>query len=136
VIYFDSDVIFHFLVLQDDQKHRKSRGLVLDAIDSGEFAISSLVIQEVGFGLARFGISSEEISIKLSFLHSINTIEIQNSDIDRALSLAQAIGFKHVNDCVHTAVAERVMPKQFYTYNKSDFSRIKKLAKVAIKILT
>jgi predicted nucleic acid-binding protein len=136
VIYFDSDVIFHFLVLQDDQKHRKSRELVFLAIDTQEFAISSLAIQEVGFGLARFGISGEEISAKLTFLHSINTIEIQNSDITRALALAQAIGYKHINDCVHTAVAERVMPKQFYTYNKSDFSRIKKLARVTINILT
>ena len=65
MIYFDSDVIFHFLVLQDDQKHRKSRKLVFEAIDSQEFAISSLVVQEVGFGLARFGISNEEILAKL-----------------------------------------------------------------------
>lgn len=84
----------------------------------------------------RFGISGEEISAKPSFLHSINTIEIQNSDIARALALARTIGFKHINDCVHTAVAERVVPKQFYTYNKSDFNRIKKLAKVSIEILT
>lgn len=135
MIYFDSDVIFHFLVLQDDKKHRASRKLVLDAISAQEFAISSLAIQEVGFGLARFGISADEISAKLSFLHSINTVPVENEDIWRAIVLAERIGYKHINDCIHTAVAERLTPKRFYTYNKSDFARIKKLTNVFIKIL-
>lgn len=136
MVYFDSDVIFHFLVLQDEHKHQESRTLVLNAIAAKEFAISSLVVQEVGFGLAKFGISGEEISAKLSFLHSINTIEINNSDITRAISLAENIGFKHINDCIHTAVAERLLPEQFFTYNKSDFVRIKRATKLPINILT
>jgi predicted nucleic acid-binding protein len=107
----------------------------MQAIDSQEFAMSSLSIQEVGFGLARFGISNDEISAKLSFLHSINTVEIDNSNITRAIALAEKIGFKHINDCVHTAIAERLMPKRFYTYNKADFIRIKKVTKIAINIL-
>ncbi|TDE08188.1 PIN domain-containing protein [Dyadobacter psychrotolerans] len=94
--YFDSDVIFNFLVLQDDDKHHQARTLVLNAMDNNVFTISTLVIQEVGFGLARFGLSNEEIEAKLSFLSSINTIEVNVSHIIRALILAKIIGFKHI----------------------------------------
>ncbi|WP_229207971.1 type II toxin-antitoxin system VapC family toxin [Dyadobacter beijingensis] len=135
MIYFDSDVIFNFLVIQDARKHEESRTQVLGAIAAGEFAISSLVIQEVGFGLAKFGISAQEIAAKLAFLLSINTVEIVNADINRAIQLAEQIGFKHINDCVHTAVAERMLPDRLVTYNKADFGRIKKMTKIRVKIL-
>lgn len=135
MIYFDSDVVFNFIVIQDREKHEQSRQLVLDAIREETFVISTLVIQEVGFGLSRFGLSNEEISTKLTFLASINTIIIGKEDIFNALRLARIIGFKHINDCVHSAVAERLNTDSFYTYNKSDFKRIKRHTQLEITIL-
>ena len=133
--YFDSDVIFNFLVLQDEEKHEQARQLVFDAIKNLKFVISTLVIQEVGYGLARFGLSNEEIESKLSFLSSQNLLGIEPSIIPRALILANKIGFKHINDCVHTAIAENLNPEKFYTYNKSDFKRIQKHTRLKITIL-
>lgn len=135
MIYFDSDVVFNFLVVQDQEKHEQSRRLILDAIREETFVISTLVIQEVGFGLARFGLTNEEIAAKLTFMASINTVTIETMHLLRALRLAEVIGFKHINDCVHTAVAESIESDLFYTYNKSDFKRIKKHTRLAISIL-
>jgi len=135
VEYFDSDVIFNSLVIQDEEKHKEARSLVLDAIQKNTFIISTLVIQEVGFGLARFGLSNEEIESKLTLLASQNLIAVEPSSIFRALILAKKIGFKHVNDCVHTAIAESLNPDKFYTYNKSDFKRLQKHTNVEITIL-
>ena len=75
--YFDSDVIFNSLVIQDEEKHKEARSLVLDAIQKNTFIISTLVIQEVGFGLARFGLSNEEIESKLTLLASQNLIAVE-----------------------------------------------------------
>lgn len=133
--YFDSDVIFNFLVLQDEEKHKEARQLVFDAIKNLRFVISTLVVQEVGFGLARFGLSSDEIESKLTLLSSQNLIGVEPSVMIRALFLAKKIGFKHINDCVHTAIAENLNPEKFYTYNKSDFKRIQKHTKLKITIL-
>ena len=89
--YFDSDVIFNFLVLQDEQKHIEARNLVLNAIENNQFVISTLVIQEVGYGLARFGLSNEEIDNKLTLLSSQNLLGIEPSNIPSALILARKL---------------------------------------------
>ena len=135
MVYFDSDVVFNFLAVQDQEKHEQSRQLVLDAIREETFVISTSVVHEVGFGLARFGLSNEEIEAKLTFLVSVNTVIVEVNDVVNALSLAKKVGFKHINDCVHTTVAERLRSDNFYTYNKSDFKRIQKHTRLKITIL-
>lgn len=134
MIYFDSDVLFNYLVIQDADKHKQAKQLILDAIEKGSFVISTLVIQEVGYGMARQEITSEEIEEKLTAL-SLNLVGIGQADILRSLQLAKKIGFKHINDCVHTAVAESLDCQVFYTYNKSDFKRIQKYTNLNINIL-
>ena len=133
--YFDSDVIFNFLVIQDPDKHEEARSLVFKAIGKGTFVTSTLTIQEVGYGLARFGLSNDEIESKLSLLSSLDLAVVTQANIVRALDLAKMIGFKHINDCVHTALAESLSPTKFYTYNNSDFKRIQKYTNIEISIL-
>lgn len=84
--------------------------------------------------MARQEITSEEIEEKLTAL-SFNLVGIGQPDILRGLQLAKKIGFKHINDCVHTAVAESLNCQVLYTYNKSDFKRIQKCTKLKITIL-
>lgn len=134
MIYFDSDVLFNYLVIQDITKHHQARSLINGAIESGSFGISTLVIQEVAYGMAREGIQAEEIESKLA-LFSGDLISVVREDILRGLAIAKSIGFKHINDCVHTAIAERNNCERFYTYNKSDFKRIKKHTDLLVSIL-
>ncbi|MCE7043583.1 type II toxin-antitoxin system VapC family toxin [Dyadobacter sp. CY312] len=133
--YFDSDVIFNFLVIQDPDKHEEARNLVFKAIGKGTFVTSTLTIQEVGYGLARFGLSNDEIESKLSFIASLDLAVVTQANIVRALDIAKMIGFKHINDCVHTALAESLSLTKFYTYNNSDFKRIQKHTNIEISIL-
>ncbi len=135
MLYFDSDVVFHFLVLQEDNKHKQARQLVLDAVRERKFVISTLVIQEVGYAMARFELANEEITNKLSYLSTINTVDVQNIVVPRALELAGIVGFKHINDCVHTAISESLKVEKLCTYNKADFKRIQKLTDLEIIIL-
>lgn len=133
--YFDSDVIFNYVVIQDAVKHEQANKLILEAIAQDQFIISTLVIQEVGYGLARFELKSDLIKYELDYLLSLNITNIHKEHLSRALQLAESIGFKHINDCIHAAVAESLNCDVFYTYNKSDFRRIQKISSLDIIIL-
>ena len=133
--YFDSDVIFNYVVIQDAVKHEQANKLILEAIAQDQFIISTLVIQEVGYGLARFELKSDLIKYELDYLLSLNITNIHKQHLSRALQLSEAIGFKHINDCIHAAVAESLNCDVFYTYNRSDFRRIQKISSLDIIIL-
>ncbi|MCF0065436.1 PIN domain-containing protein [Dyadobacter chenwenxiniae] len=133
--YFDSDVIFNYVVIQDPVKHEQANQLIFEAIAQDRFVISTLVIQEVGYGLARFELKSDVIKYELDYLLSLNITNIQKQHLSRALQLSETIGFKHINDCLHAAVAESLSCDVFYTYNKSDFRRIQNLTSLDIIIL-
>jgi predicted nucleic acid-binding protein len=135
VRYFDSDVIFNYVVVQDYAKNQRANRLILDAITDACFVISTLVLQELGYGLARFDLEPKQIKIELEFLTSLNICTISKNDLNRAIQLSETIGFKHINDCIHTAVAENLNCESLYTYNKSDFKRIQKLTDLEIIIL-
>jgi predicted nucleic acid-binding protein len=47
---------------------------------------------------------------------------------------SEQIGFRQINDCIHTAIAEKHCT-ELITYNKKDFSKIAKLTSINIKIL-
>lgn len=72
---------------------------------------------------------------KLEFLTSLRVVEVSLKDVLRAMNLARHKGFKHINDCIHTALAESLSLDKFYTYNRSDFKRIQKYSKLNILIL-
>ena len=91
MIYFDSDVLFNYLVVQDTTKHQQARKLINEAIENGQFGISTLVIQEVAYGMSRDWATNEEIEEKLTVL-STNLISVEQKDIVRGLSLAKTIG--------------------------------------------
>ncbi|MCE7062983.1 type II toxin-antitoxin system VapC family toxin [Dyadobacter sp. CY343] len=133
--YFDSHVIFNYVVVQDYAKNQRANRLILDAITDARFVISTLVVQELGYGLARFDLEAKQIRVELEFLTSLNISTVSKSDLNRALQLAEMIGFKHIKDCIHTAVAENLECESLYTYNKSDFRRIQKFTDLEIIIL-
>jgi predicted nucleic acid-binding protein len=135
MFYFDSDVIFNAITLQDEVKNKESHELIIDALNNDLFVISTLVIQEVGYGLARYEIANSIIKDELEYWSALNVKTTQTPNLARALHLAQQIGFKHINDCIHTALAESLKCDRFYTYNKSDYKRIQKHTDLQIIIL-
>ncbi|WP_406566176.1 type II toxin-antitoxin system VapC family toxin [Dyadobacter linearis] len=128
-------MIFNYVVIQDYAKNQRANRLILDAIKDACFVISTLVLPELGYVLARFDLEPKQIKIELEFLTSLNICTISKNDLNRAIQLSETIGFKHINDCIHTAVAENLNCESLYTYNKSDFKRIQKLTDLEIIIL-
>lgn len=121
--YIDTDVLIHALVNQNRELHLKVTGMISEMIDRNRFFISWLTIQEVGFVLSKLDQPIPFITSKLNALISSVPASYGNPEFSRAMALAEIIGYKDFNDCLHTAIAEQHC-SDIYTCNYKDFKRI------------
>lgn len=133
--YFDTDVIINAIIEQDPVKHQEAKALIFKALNDNSFVISTLVIQETAYALARLSIPSEEIERNLAFFSTQNVHLAEHAALKRGIELGSLIGFKNINDCIHTAIAESINCQQLHTYNKADFKRIQTCTNLKIRIL-
>ena len=132
--YFDTDVLVNATVNQNPIKNIESNELLEQAILAETFTISWLSIQELGFVLAKLNQTTLEINVSLTQLIASIPVSYDKSIFERAIELANQIGFKDFNDCLHTAIAEQYCT-DLYTYNREDFKRIQPLTFLNIHIL-
>lgn len=134
MIYFDTDVLIHFLIPQEPDKHQQANALYEAAAQKGRFFVSLLCLQETAFVLHRLNQSPDGIEKMLStFLPSL-PVAYTLEQMKRGIAIAKQVGFQHINDCLHLAIAEDHCT-ELVTYNKSDFKRIQKHSKLKITIL-
>lgn len=134
MLYFDTDVLIHFIVNQENKKHEKAIKLVSRSISDNTFFISFVSLQETAFVLSKLGFEHDFISQNVkTFSHFAKagvTVEI----FHRACVLAESLGFKNINDCLHIAIAEEFCD-ELVTYNKKDFQKASELTPIKISIL-
>ncbi len=134
MIYLDTDVLIHFLVPQDISKYRVAKNIFDKVISSGKFKVSFLTMQETAYVLNRLGLGKEDIESTLTTFLTFEPVGYEVSEMQRAISLCKNLGFQHINDCLHTAIAERHCD-ELYTFNKADFRRIAQLSKLKMVVL-
>ena len=132
--YFDTDVLVNFVYNQDTGKHLESISLVEKFMVDESFSISWLSIQETGFVLAKLKQSDDFITQKLYDLMTFSPLNYDILIFNRGIELANHIGFRDFNDCLHVAIAEQYCT-DFYTYNREDFKKIQPLTFLNIHIL-
>ena len=132
--YFDTDVLVNAIVIQDEHKHKESIDLITDSIENGSFLISLLVLQELVFVLSKLGCSNEFIKKYLNYFTEFALINYDADLFTRASELADQIGYKNINDCLHVAMAEKYC-NEIITYNKKDFKNITDFSTTRITIL-
>jgi predicted nucleic acid-binding protein len=134
MIYFDTDVLIHFLIKQNAILHTEANDVIEKAMLSNKFALSWLSIQETGFVLAKLNQEPSFISSKLKVLSGAPPLQYGLTEFNRAVQLAEIIGFKDFNDCLHTAIAEQYCT-DFYTCNYKDFTKIQPQTSLNIHFL-
>ena len=132
--YFDSDVLINSLVIQDSKKHKEANDLIESSLIGKTFTISLLSLQEVSFVLSKLNYSKDFINKNLNFYMRINPFIPDLQNFQRAIELANHIGFSNINDCIHTAVAESYC-MELITFNRKDFNKLKKYSTIKINIL-
>lgn len=132
--YIDTDVLIHSLINQDQQRHLSVNDLLEEMIKENTFLISFLNIQEIGFVLAKLNQPVPFISSKLNALISSLPVSYSSTEFARAITLAEHIGFKDFNDCLHLAIAEQHCT-DLYTFNYKDFKRLQAYTTLKINFL-
>ena len=134
MLYFDTDVIVHYIILQDKNKQTVARQLIKQAIENNVFFISTLTYQELAFVLAKLGMRESSIVNNLSFFMQLIIGTYKKTELIRADKIAHKVGYRNINDCIHTAIAEKHCT-ELITFNKKDFSTIKQYSDLKITIL-
>lgn len=134
VKYFDSDVLINSLVIQDSKKHKEANDLVESSLREKNFTVSLLSLQEVSFVLSKLNYSKDFIIKNLNFYIRNNPLIPDSQIFQRAIELANHIGFSNINDCIHTSVAESYC-QELITFNRKDFSKLKIYSTIKIIIL-
>lgn len=134
MIYFDSDVLINYLVIQDKDKYATAKELYEKATREGQFFISLLSLQETSFVLAKLKMPDKEITEKMEVFWTNAPVDYNLELFKRACVLAELVGYQNVNDCLHTAIAE-LHCDEFATFNRSDFKRIQNFTDLRINIL-
>ena len=134
MIYIDTDVLVNAYVVQDVEKNQQANQLIRQANDNDIAVISTLTVQELLFVLAKLGIEDEVIHSIYNEVMQLQPLAYGPETLQRAFDMANRIGFRNINDCIHTAIAESHCT-ELITYNKRDFSKIKEFATVRVTIL-
>lgn len=134
MIYLDTDVLVHFLVPQDISKYRTAKEIFDRASSLEKLRVSFLTMQETAYVLHRLGLGKQDIESILTTFLTFAPLNYEAPEMRRAISLCKNMGFQHINDCLHTAIAERHC-NELYTFNKSDFRRIAPLSKLKVVVL-
>ena len=134
MIYIDTDVLIHAYIVQDERKHRQANELVEAAVANEGIAISTLSIQEALYALKRNSVDSARVLEIYEALIRMRPVAYDVETLRRAVDIATRVGFRRINDCIHTAIAE-IHCTELVTYNRGDFNRIREFAAVDIRIL-
>ena len=132
--YIDTDVLIHSIINQNSDLHLKINDIIEEMAINNTFLISLLTVQETGFVLAKLDQPQPFIISKMQVLLNAMPVQYGNAEFNRALELAETIGFKDFNDCLHMAIAEQHCTDLF-TCNYKDFKRIQPLTNVKIHFL-
>lgn len=134
MIYIDTDVLVHAYVVQDVAKNQQANQILKQANTDNIAVISTLTVQELLFVLARLGLEERVILTIFNEVMQLEPLAYDTTDLQRAFEMARRIGFRNINDCIHTAIAEQHC-SELITYNRRDFRSILEVARVNVTIL-
>ena len=134
MIYIDTDVLIHAYVVQDVDKNRQANEVIEQVNTNDTAIISTLTIQEMLFVLAKLHVGNEGIEIAYNEVMQLEPVTYDIAILRRAFGIARHVGFRNINDCIHTAIAEAHCT-ELITYNRQDFIKIKEFAQVNVTIL-
>lgn len=92
--YFDTDVVIHSIIVQDQLKHNQAIDLIRQAIENEAFFISFLVLHETAFVLSKLRFSSEFISENIKSFSTFASFHYSESIFSRARLLAEKSDFR------------------------------------------
>ena len=134
MIYFDTNVLVHSLVNQNEATMTLAQSRIEQAINANQFVISPLVIQELVFVLSKLQRDKHYISKACQQFLPFVVGEINADVIKQAADMAceHNLG-KSINDIVHLILAQ-IYSKRLLTFD-SDFLAMQRFSSIPIEWL-
>jgi len=136
MVYLDTNVLIYASVEQDLQKKKRSIDLIEKLVKEESLLLSTLVIQEFVFTLAKLGLPYTAIRKDSAFYMDFVAVGpdylIMKHSVEACCQLQKC---RNINDISHLYLAEKGGAKYLLTYD-SDFKNLKRLSSsVTVKIL-
>jgi predicted nucleic acid-binding protein len=134
MIYFDTNVLVHSLVNQNEANMNLAQTRIEYAIKTNQFIISPLVVQELVFVLSK--LKCDQLYISKSCQHFLPFVigEINTNIIKQATEIACEYNLgKSINDVTHLVLAQ-MHAKKLVTFD-SDFLVMQQFSSIPIEWL-
>ena len=136
MVYLDTNVLIYASVNQSTDKKKQAIDLIERLIDDEALMLSTLVLQEFVFTLAKLKIGSNIIKKDSDFYFDFVNIEYDYSTLREAVkSCCVSDNCKNINDIIHIHLAEKSKCKKLITFD-ADFKKLMPLSKLKIEILS
>jgi len=134
MIYFDTNILVHSVINQDDKKRELAQQLISSSIKEKVFVLSTLSIQEFVFVLSKLNVENKVIYNRANFFTQFIKHNIDNYIVIKAVSLCSSRkNYRLINDTVHLFFAERYCNK-LLTFDQ-DFKHFSSFSEINVEIL-
>jgi len=134
MIFFDTNVLIYASVNMGEEKLQKSQSVIEKAQQNDEFIVSTLLLQEYAFVLAKLKLSEAKIIDNTKVFSKYCKHSIDCTLLEQAFELAvETSYFNNINDVIHLKFAERYADK-LVTFDK-DFKKLQAFSSLNIEIL-
>ena len=135
MVYLDTNVLIYGSVEQSREKREKSLEIIENLIKKNELVLSTLVLQEFVFTLAKLKVDSKIIQQDSDFYMNFVTVEHDHILLEKAIAqCCKRDSCENINDILHVYLAEKSKCKRLITFD-SDFKKIATNSSLKIEVL-
>lgn len=135
MVYLDTNILIYASIEQDIAKKERSLEILDKLISKRELVLSTLVLQEFVFTLAKLKVESKIIEQDSDFYMEYVSVEQDVFSLKRAISICCSENYcRNINDVIHLLLAEKAKCNKIITFD-SDFKRLEVLADIEVEVL-
>jgi len=135
VVYLDTNVLVYASVEQDIEKKNISLALLEKLISKKELLLSTLVLQEFVFTMAKLKIDNNIIKQDSDYYFSFVNVEQDYFTLKKAIELCcDRNQCKNINDVMHILLAQKAKCSRLITFD-GDFRKLDGFNGVKVEIL-
>lgn len=134
MVYLDTNVFIYASVEQCLEKKKTALKIIKGLVEKRQLKISTLVVQEMIFTLAKLGVNQDIIRSDIDFYLKFLDWKVSINAFLEAVDLSFKVhGLKNINDLIHLKIAENFCEK-LITFDQ-DFEKFRDYTKISIEIL-
>ena len=135
MVYLDTNVLIYASVEQSIEKKITALDLIEKLIDQKELMLSTLVLQEFVFTLAKLGVENDIIMKDSDFYFDFVNVESDFMTLRKSvISCCENNSCKHINDVIHLYLAQKSKCRKIVTFDKG-FKKMQASSTLEIEIL-